>query len=64
MRNSEFDKAAERVTEFCSALGIGRTFFYKNVSEGRIKILKAGRRTLVPVTEREAFLRRLASEQG
>lgn len=55
----KFDRVAETVNEFCSALGIGRTLFYQEVQRGRIKILKAGRKTLVPITEREAYLKRL-----
>lgn len=57
------NRTAETVNEFCAALGIGRSLFYKEVHRGRIKVLKAGtRRTLVPITEREAYLRRLAEE--
>ena len=56
------DRIAETVNEFCAAVGIGRTLFYKEVQRGRIRILKAGRKTLVPVTERAAYLRRLAEE--
>lgn len=53
------ERIAETVNQFCSALGIGRTLFYQEVRRGRIKILKAGRKTLVPVAEREAYLQRL-----
>ncbi len=53
--------AAETVNEFCAAVRIGRSLFYKEVKRGRIKILKAGsRKTLVPISEREAYLQRLA----
>lgn len=55
------DRVAETVNEFCDALGIGRTLFYREVERGRIKILKAGKRkTLIPISEREAYLQRLA----
>jgi hypothetical protein len=54
---------AETVNEFCDAMRLGRTLFYKEVGRGRIKILKAGsRKTLVPISEREAYLQRLAEE--
>lgn len=56
---TKIDRIAETVNEFCSALGIGRTFFYQEVRRGRIKILKAGRKTLVPIAERSAYLQRL-----
>lgn len=53
------ERIAETVDEFCAAIGIGRTLFYKEVHRGRIKILKAGRKTLIPIAEREAYLQRL-----
>lgn len=53
------DRIAGTVSEFCSAMGIGRTLFYEEVRRGRIKILKAGRRTLVPIAEQKAYLQRL-----
>ena len=51
---------AETVNEFCAAFRIGRSLFYKEVGRGRIKILKVGRKTLVPISEREAYLQLLA----
>jgi excisionase family DNA binding protein len=38
---------AFRVKDFCQIYGIGKTKFYQEVSEGRLSILKIGRRTLV-----------------
>lgn len=65
MRNTEkADRMALTVNEFCGALRIGRSLFYEEVKRGRIKILKAGRKTLIPITECEAYLRRLAEEAG
>jgi len=54
-----FEKVAETINEFCSAVGIGRTLFYREVKSGRIKILKAGRKTLVPISQRREYLQRL-----
>lgn len=48
------------VAEFCHSLSIGKTRFYAEVKAGRIKVLKSGRKTLVPIGEREAYLKRLA----
>ncbi|WP_237479260.1 DNA-binding protein [Lichenibacterium dinghuense] len=48
--------AAETVDEFLVAMGIGRTLFYSEVKKGRIRIVKLGRRTLVPRSERERLL--------
>ncbi len=51
-------KAALTVNDFCGALSIGRTLFYEHVRLGRIKVVKVGTRTLVPVGEVQAFLER------
>jgi excisionase family DNA binding protein len=53
-------RAALTVAEFCAALSIGRTTFYEQVRAGRIRVLKVGTRTLVPTSEVDAFLQKLA----
>lgn len=58
--NPQTQSGAISVSEFCRRLSIGKTFFYSEVNAKRISTLKAGRRTLVPVTEVEAYLSRLA----
>lgn len=54
------DKALEkrnyRVPEFIIAYGIGRTIFYREVKEGRLKIIKVGNITLVSKEDAEAWL--------
>jgi excisionase family DNA binding protein len=60
--NTNVERTAYTVNEFCSAAAIGRTTFYSEVAAGRIRILKCGRRTLVPATESQAWLSRLAGE--
>lgn len=40
-----------RVSEFCTAYGIGRTTFYEEVKSGALFVIKVGKRTLIPVTE-------------
>lgn len=50
------------VTEFCHAVSIGKTHFYAEVNAGRIKVLKSGRKTLVPISEQQAYLSRLAGK--
>ena len=47
------------VEDAAKALGLGRTFVFQLIKEGRLKAVKIGRRTLIPVTECEAFLSRL-----
>ena len=49
-----------RVDDFCRAHGIGRTYFYNEVKIGEIKIIKVGKRTLVPDTEAKAWQERKA----
>jgi excisionase family DNA binding protein len=58
--STDITKVALSVTEFCKAAGIGRSFFYEEVKTGRIKVVKAGRRTLIPISELAAWLSRLA----
>lgn len=53
-------RVALSVREFCASVGIGRTLFYEEVKAGRIQVLKARNRTLVPVAECHGYLQRLA----
>ena len=57
------DRVADTVDEFCEAVRIGRTLFYGEVKAGKIKIGKAGNKTLVPRSEREAYLARITREK-
>lgn len=41
------DKQAYSREEFCEMHSIGRSFFYEEVARGNIRIVKAGRKTLV-----------------
>lgn len=43
------DRLACSPDEAATLLGIGRTNFYKLVKDGRIKTVKLGKRTLVPL---------------
>jgi len=52
-------KIAYSVAEFCAAAGIGRSFFYEELKAGRIRVIKAGRRTLIPASELTDWLGRL-----
>lgn len=47
------------VAHCLEALGIGRTFFYELLSEGKLKAVKSGRRTFVAAHEIERFVREL-----
>jgi hypothetical protein len=51
-----------RVNDFCKAHGIGRTSFYEEVKLGELKVIKHGKRTLIPDTEAKAWqARKLAA---
>ena len=50
---------AHRVDSACHRLGIGRTKLYSLISEGKIRPIKIGTRTLIPESE----LRRLINDQ-
>ena len=49
-----------RINDFCRAHGIGRSLFYQEVQRGEIKIMKVGKRTLVPDSEARAWQERKA----
>ena len=49
------DRVNWRVDDFCRAHGIGRTLFYEEVKRGEIKLIKIGKRTLVPDSEAKAW---------
>jgi len=39
------------VKEFCHQMSIGKTLFYEQVKSKKIRVLKIGRKTLVPMSE-------------
>lgn len=45
------ERQAWRVREFCEAIGISNSTFWKYVASGRIHIIRVGRRVLVPAAE-------------
>jgi len=47
------EKLAYRVNEFCKAIGLSRSTFYKLLAEGKIKTVTVGGRRLVPAGEAE-----------
>jgi len=46
------------IEDAAKALGIGRTFVFQLIKEGKLKAVKLGRRTVIPVKECEALLSR------
>lgn len=53
------EKGAFSVGEFMSWASIGRTKFYEEVNTGRIKIYKLGSKTIVKVSDAQAWLEAL-----
>jgi hypothetical protein len=47
------------VKEFLGEYGIGLTHFYKEVNEGRLRVRKVGRRTIVVRDDAESWLQSL-----
>ncbi len=49
-------KRAFPLSEFCSLYAVGRTTAYGEISSGRLRVVKLGRRTLVTEDDAEAWL--------
>ena len=49
-------KALETLPEFCGRHSISRTACYREIRDGRLRITKVGRRTLVARPDAEAWL--------
>ena len=56
-------KLALTVNDFCAACSIGRSTFYEEVKAGRIRVLKAGKRTLIATAEAQRWLDRLGDQE-
>jgi excisionase family DNA binding protein len=41
-------KAALSVDDFCKSYSVGKTTAYEEINSGRLRAVKAGRRTLIP----------------
>lgn len=61
---TDIQKPAMSIAEFCQAVGVGRTFVYLLIKQGKIRPLKVGRRTIITVQEMNSFLSRLQESQG
>lgn len=52
-------KIAYSLSEACGASGVGRTRLYEEINAGRLHAVKVGRRTLIPASALEAWLKSL-----
>lgn len=49
-------KVALSISEFCEVYGVGRSFTYEAIADGKLKTRKAGRKTLILKTDADAWL--------
>lgn len=61
IQETEVRRLAYSIPELAKAAGVGRTLIYAEIKAGRLKPVKVGSRTLVPVVEADAWLARLAN---
>jgi hypothetical protein len=52
------------IPEFCTRYAVGRSFAYQEIGAGRLKAVKAGSRTLIPVQAAEVWLSSLQKAGG
>lgn len=52
----DHNKLAYSIKEACSASSLGRTTLYAHIKSGRLKTVKVGGRTLIPVASLESLL--------
>lgn len=61
MSNQEvLSKVAYSIEEFCQIVSLGRTGVFREIREKRLRVVKVGRRTLIPAFEVEDWLERMA----
>jgi hypothetical protein len=58
------DRLAYSLNSFCSAAEIGQSLAYDEIAAGRLKVVRVGRRTLVPVEAAKAWLASLSEGVG
>ena len=52
-------KQAYSVRDFCAAYSLGRTTVYREIKDGRLQVMKVGRRTLITIEAVMDWQRRL-----
>jgi len=58
---TQIEKCGWNVDEWCQSAGISRRTVYTLISDNKLKIVKIGRRTIIPEHPRD-FLQRMATE--
>ncbi len=59
MSANHLPKLALSIPEFCRVAGIGRSRAYEEIRAGRLRIVKCGRRTLIPADALQQWLEAL-----
>ena len=60
----EIEKRVFSINEFCSRYGVGRTTAYEEIKAGRLQVVKAGKRTLVPADAAKFWIKNLPVAQA
>jgi excisionase family DNA binding protein len=55
-KKADIPVLALRVEQAAESLGIGRTMAYRLIAEGRLRSIKVGSRTIIPVRSIEDYL--------
>jgi excisionase family DNA binding protein len=53
------ERVNDPISDFAASVGISVSLTWKLISQGKIKPIRIGRRTLIPRTERDRFLSEL-----
>jgi hypothetical protein len=53
-----------QVNDFCNSHGIGRTLLYQEIKRGELRIIKIGKRTLIPNDEAKAWQARKTEQSS
>lgn len=56
-------KVALTIPEFCTCYGVGRSFTYDEINAGRLKVRKAGKKTLVLKADADNWLNALPEKE-
>ena len=62
--SSDLPKLAYSMAEACKAAGLGRTFLFGAIRDGRLNAVRAGGRTLVTTEALHAFLDAMPPARG
>lgn len=54
--NSNLEPLAYSINEACRVSSLGRTRLYQLIAEGRLKVRKIGKRTLIPAASLRALI--------